>query len=160
MIRTNIKDISEQEEKSPKGKYHAFMKEISVALGRQPRSLDLARRHPFDVTVVRIPPGKAFGLYHTHAAQWEFYVVIAGLGSVRHEGGVTEVRPGDAFVFAPSEAHQLMNGGTEDFVYYVIADNPLSDSCYYPDSQKWLVIQPEKDTLLKGREVEYYEGEE
>jgi Uncharacterized conserved protein, contains double-stranded beta-helix domain len=160
MIRINIKDISEQEEKSPKGKYHAFMKEISIALGRQPRSLDLARRHPFDVTVVRIPPGKAFGLYHTHAAQWEFYVVIAGMGNVRHEGGVTEVRPGDAFVFAPREAHQLMNGGTEDFVYYVIADNPLSDSCYYPDSQKWLVIQPTKDTLLKGREVEYYEGEE
>src|SRR5215468_6014399 len=144
MNRINIKDISEQEERSPKGKYHAFMKEISVALGRQPRSLDLARRHPFDVTVVRIPPGKAFGLYHTHAAQWEFYVVIAGLGSVRHEGGVTEVRPGDAFVFAPSEAHQLMNGGTADFVYCVMADNRSAAPCNFPIGKNWLVTKQKK----------------
>ncbi len=34
---------------------------------------------------------------------------------------------------------------SEDFVYYVIADNPRSggttgDSCYYPDSGKWAVV--------------------
>ena len=35
-------------------------------------------------------------------------------------------------------------GTYEDFVYYIIADNPRSggktgDSCYYPDSGKWAV---------------------
>ena len=38
--------------------------------------------------------------------------------------------PGDAFFFGPGEAHQLANAGYEDFVYYVIADNPRGDSCF------------------------------
>ena len=34
------------------------MKDISVALGREPESVDLSKRHPFDLTLVRIPKGK------------------------------------------------------------------------------------------------------
>ena len=36
------------------------------------------------------------------------------------------VNAGDAFFFGPGEAHQISNDGDEDFVYYVIADNPRS----------------------------------
>jgi mannose-6-phosphate isomerase-like protein (cupin superfamily) len=45
---------------------------------------------------------------------------------VRDKDGTIQVGPGDAFLFQPGEAHQLWNSGDEDFVYYVIADNPRS----------------------------------
>ena len=59
MRKVNLKDIPEQKRKSPKGKFKRFTKDISVALGREPESLDLSKRHPFDLTLVRIPKGKA-----------------------------------------------------------------------------------------------------
>jgi len=156
----NLNTIPERETKSPRGKYQAFMKEVSVALGREPRSLDMGKRHPFDLATVRIPPGSSHCPYHAHSAQWELYVVIAGTGRVRHQEGINEVSVGDAFLFAPGHAHQITNGGTTDLIYYVIADNPFGTSCYYPDSNKWMVGQPTERLTLKGEAVDYYEGEE
>jgi uncharacterized cupin superfamily protein len=166
MRRINLKDVPEQERKSPKGKFGRFMKNISVALGRQPESLDLSKRHPFDLSLVRIPKGKTLCPYHAHAAESELYLVVSGRGSVRDKDGTTEVGPSDAFLFQPGEAHQLSNAGDEDFVYYVIADNPRSggatgDSCYYPDSGKWAVTKDAwEEVLVKGTETDYFDGEE
>jgi hypothetical protein len=44
--------------------------------------------------------------------------------------------------------------------YYVIADNPIGDSCYYPDSKKWAVFRPPDNIIMKGSETDYFEGEE
>jgi hypothetical protein len=67
----------------------------------------------------------------------------------------------DAFFFGPGEAHQLSNNGTEDFAYYVIADNPRHDSCYYPDSGKWAVSKESADYIIvQGTETDYYKDEE
>jgi uncharacterized cupin superfamily protein len=155
-----LKTVAEREISSPKNKYHAFMREVSVALGREPRSLDMRKRHPFDLAVVRIPPEAAHCPYHAHSAQWELYVVVAGVGRVRHEGGTSNVSSGDTFLFGPGEAHQISNYGTTDLIYYVIADNPFGTSCYYPDSKKWMVGQPSERLTLKGEKVDYYDGEE
>jgi uncharacterized cupin superfamily protein len=166
MRKANVKDVPEQERKSPKGKFRRFTKNISVALGREPESLDVSKRHPFDLALVRVPKGKAVCPYHAHAAESEFYLVLSGRGSVRDKDGITEVGPGDAFFFQPGEAHQLSNGGDEDFVYYVIADNPRSggatgDSCYYPDSGKWAVTtDAHGEVVVKGSETDYFDGEE
>jgi uncharacterized cupin superfamily protein len=162
MRKVNLSEIKEQERKSPKGKFHKHSKEISIALGREPESLDLAKRHPFDVMLTRVPPGKSFCPYHAESAQFEFYIVVSGRGKVRDEkGGVEEVKAGDAFYFAPGEAHQLSNESSEDFVYYVIADNPMNDSCYYPDSKKWAVhTPPDGMIIVKGSETDYFDGEE
>ncbi|SRR6266480_2461557 len=166
MRKANLKDIPEQEKKSPKGKFNRFMKNISIALGREPQSLDLAKRHPFDLALVRIPKGKMLCPYHAHAAESELYLVISGRGSVRDKNGLTEVGPGDAFFFQPGEAHQLTNAGEDDFVYYVIADNPRSggatgDSCFYPDSSKWAVVNEDfEEVMVKGKETDYFDGEE
>ena len=59
MRKVNLNEIAEDERKSPKGKFHKFVKDISIALGRDKDSLDLAKRHPFDLALVRIPKGKA-----------------------------------------------------------------------------------------------------
>src|SRR5919108_2567955 len=117
MRKVNVSDVPELERKSPKGKFRRTMKNISFALGREPESLDLSKRHPFDLTLVRIPKGKTLCPYHAHAAESELYLVVSGRGSVRDKDGTTEVRPGDAFFFQPGEAHQISNPGEEDFVY-------------------------------------------
>lgn len=161
MKKVNVAQVPAEERHSPGGKYGKTVQEISVALGREPDSLDLAKRHPFDLALVRIPPGKSYCPYHCHGAESELYVVVAGRGSVRDKDGTTEVAAGDAFFFGPGEAHQLSNPGNEDFVYYVIADNPRHDTCYYPDSGKWAVTKegPE-DVIVQGGETDYYKDEE
>jgi uncharacterized cupin superfamily protein len=161
MQKVNLKDIEEQTRQSPKGKYGRASKNISIALGRDPESLDLAKRHPFDLALVRIPGAKSLCPYHSHSSESELYLVISGRGSIRDKKGTTEVGPGDAFFFGPGEAHQLTNAGEEDFVYYVIADNPLGDSCYYPDSGKFAVSKDAgEEAIVKGKETDYFDGEE
>ena len=161
MRKVNLEEVPEEERKSPKGKYHKFVKDISIALGRDKKSLDLAKRHPFDLAMVRIPQGKTYCPYHSHGAESELYLVVAGRGSVRDKNGFTEVGPGDAFFFGPGEAHQLANAGAADFVYYVIADNPRGDSCYYPDSGKWAVPwDGPEEAIVEGKVADYYDGEE
>ena len=161
MKKVNLNEIEEGERRSPAGKYHKFFKEISVALGRDPDSLDLEKRHPFDLMLTRIPPGAAYCPYHAESAQWELYLVVSGRGSVRDAAGTTEVAAGDSFLFKPGEAHQLSCAGEEDFVYYVIADNPIGDSCYYPDSGKHAVRKEgDEGVVVRGTETDYFDGEE
>ncbi len=161
MRKVNLKDIKERERHSPKGKFGRASKDISVALGRDPDSLDLAKRHPFDLALVRVPKGKAYCPYHSHSSESELYLVVSGRGSVRDKEGSTIVTAGDAFFFGPGEAHQLTNAGEEDFLYYVIADNPRGDSCFYPDSGKFAVWKEDgKEVIVKGTETDYFEGEE
>jgi uncharacterized cupin superfamily protein len=144
---------------SPKGTFAGEGIEVSEALGRKPQSTDLRERHPFDVEILRVPPGKAPYPYHSHSAQWEFYHVISGSGKVRHEQGTTPVGAGDACIFAPGDAHQFINDGAEDLVVYVVADNPIGESFYYPDSNKWGVQSPER-RRMRGEALDYFDGEE
>jgi uncharacterized cupin superfamily protein len=161
MRKVNLNEITEEERKSPKGKYHKFVKDISIALGREKESLDLNKRHPFDLALVRIPKGKSYCPYHGHGAETELYLVVSGKGKVRDHGGITAVTAGDSFYFAPGQAHQLFAADDEDFVYYVIADNPRGDTCYYPDSGKWVAFREGAEEIIaKGAEVDYYDGEE
>src|SRR5438477_7460998 len=128
MQKVNLKDIEERKRQSPNGKFGRASKDISIALGRDPESLDLTRRHPFDLALVRIPKGKTLCPYHSHACESELYLVVSGKGSIRDKDGSTIVTAGDAFFFGPGEAHQLSNAGEEDFVYYMNVDNPVGDS--------------------------------
>ena len=159
MQKINTNNIAEETWSSPKGKFVGAGKEVSEALGRKPQSTDLNERHPFDVEICRIPPGKMPYPYHSHSAQWEFYHVISGKGVVRHQEGTTPIEAGDAFIFKPGEPHQFINDGTEDLVLYVVADNPIGESCHYPDSQKWVVRSPER-RLIRSEPLDYYDGEE
>jgi uncharacterized cupin superfamily protein len=160
MRKVNLSELKEDERRSPKGKYRKFVKDVSIALGREPESLDLRKRHPYDLACVRIPPGASYCPYHSHVAETELYLVVSGRGTVRDESGITKVIAGDAFIFHPHQAHQLSNDGIEDFVYYVIADNPSDDTCYYPDSRKWAVSTGDGDMIIKAEAANYYDREE
>jgi uncharacterized cupin superfamily protein len=162
MRKVNLNEIKEEAWQSPGGKYAVSFKGISEALGRDPKSFDLSKRHPFDLEWNRVPPGKPNFPYHAHSAQWELYLVVSGKGSVRHKDGATEVVTGDALIFGPDEPHQLINSGQEDFIYYVIADNPIGESAYYPDTGKWKVNKSSAAdrVVVKGEETDYFSGEE
>jgi len=159
MRKVNTNDLPEYPWSSPKGKFAGAGKQVSEALGRKPASTDLRERHPFDIEILRVPPGQTPYPYHSHSAQWEFYHVISGKGNVRHQEGTSEIVAGDAFLFEPGAPHQVTNNGTQDLVLYVVADNPIGESCYYPDSQKWLVRSPER-RLIRSGGLEYFDGEE
>src|SRR5262249_53890269 len=83
MRKVNLDEVKIDERKSPKGKYHKYCQEISVALGRDPDSFDLVKRHPFDLMRARIPPGKSYCPYHAESAQFELYLVVSGKGHIR-----------------------------------------------------------------------------
>ncbi|MDB6053428.1 MAG: Cupin domain protein [Verrucomicrobiales bacterium] len=160
MRKVNTNTMVECQWSSPKGKFVGSGKEISEELGRIPQSTDLNERHPFDVEITRIPPKSANCPYHSHSAQWEFYHVLSGKGIVRHQEGKTVIEPGDAFIFKPGEPHQILNDETlEDLVLYVVADNPIGESCHYPDSGKWAVRSP-VHRIVRSEPLDYYEGEE
>ncbi len=159
MLKVNTKDIPELKWSSPKGKFACNGLEISEALGRDPDSTDLMERHPFDVEIMHVPPGTSSCPFHSHSMQWEFFHVISGTGIARHAGGKSAIGPGDAFLFKPGEPHQLINDSTEDLVVYVVADNPIGESCYYPDSKKWIVLSPER-RLIRSEPLDYHDGEE
>lgn len=159
MKKVSTNSIPELTWTSPKGKFAGAGKQVSEALGRDPFSTDLLQRHPFDVEILRIAPGQTPYPYHSHSAQWEFYHVLSGSGQVRHQEGTTPIEPGDAFLFKPGEPHQLINDGAADLVVCVVADNPIGESCHFPDSGKWMVRSPQRKLIRPG-EVDYYDGEE
>jgi quercetin dioxygenase-like cupin family protein len=126
MRKINTNELPDETWSSGDGRYVMAGKEISEALGRIPKSTDLNERHPFDVEIQRIPSGAPATSFHAHSAQWEFYHVVSGAGTVRHDSGSEPIVPGDAFIFKPGEMHQLI-AGPDGLVMYVIANNPLDD---------------------------------
>lgn len=158
MKKINTDQLEEFTWASPKGKFKGAGKEVSEALGWDPAG-DARARHPFAIEILRIAAGQTPYPHHSHSAQWEFYHVISGQGSVRDETGQTPISAGDAFIFGPGEAHQLINNGSQDLILYVVADNPIGESGYYPDSNKWIVRSPERN-LVRGDSLDYFDGEE
>jgi uncharacterized cupin superfamily protein len=159
MRKINTNELEELSWSSPRGTFRGAGKQISEALGREPDSLDLDERHPFDVELACIPPGATPYPYHSHSAQWEFYHVVSGSGIVRHADGRTAIGAGDAFIFRPGEAHTFTNDGSVDLVMYVVADNPIGESAYFPDSAKWRVHSPQ-NVNIRSAPLDYYDGEE
>jgi Uncharacterized conserved protein, contains double-stranded beta-helix domain len=159
MKKVNANDLAEEHWSSPKGKFVGAGKELSIALRQASGSDGASHNHPFDVEILRIPAGQTPYLYHSHSAQWEFYFVLSGTGSVRDETGNTPIVTGDAFIFGPGEAHQLFNDTSEDLVICVVADNPVGESSYYPDTKKWLVRSPER-RIIRSEPLDYFDGEE
>jgi mannose-6-phosphate isomerase-like protein (cupin superfamily) len=122
----NTNDVADETWPSTDGRYVFAGKEISEALGRVPQSTDPSERHPFDVEIQHIPPGAPATKFHSHSAQWEFYHILSGGGTVRYATGSAVIVPGDAFLFKPGEPHQLI-AGADGLVMYVVADNPIDD---------------------------------
>ncbi|MGJ3241365.1 MAG: hypothetical protein ACFE0O_00190 [Opitutales bacterium] len=85
MKKVNLNDIEPEPWDSPKGTFAGRYQAVSIALGRDPGSTDLMQRHPFDVEIATVPPGRKNYPYHSHSAQWEYYQVMSGRQSPRRK---------------------------------------------------------------------------
>jgi uncharacterized cupin superfamily protein len=159
MRLVNQSAVPTDHRESPKGSFEVIRRHMSVALGGIRDVGPWAGGHPFDVELARIPPKKKGYPYHAHAAQTEYYIVLAGAGSVIDEAGThTAIKAGDHFIFLPGEAHQIANDSHGDLEYLIIADNHRADVTTYPKTGKRM-IKPEA-RCIQPVHADYYEGEE
>ena len=159
MKKVNLNDIPWRERKSPRGRYHRFLRDVALAFRNPKTGPKTPGQPPFEVELVRLPPGARNFPFHSHASEWEFYLVISGAGKVRAGGFPRPLHAGDCILNPPGEPHQIINTGKHDLFYYVIANNAPADFYYYPDSDKWGLSL---DALgsFRVREVKYFAGEE
>ena len=157
MKKTSIAKLKWDHWKSPKGKYEQYGKDISGKLG-DVRGGWPKKGHPFNIELVRLPPGKAACPFHSHSSQWEMFIILSGKGTIRAGKRRLPVKSGDAFMHPPGEAHQIINTGKRPLDFHVIADNPPVDIWHYPDSKKWGFSSPRK--LFRLAEIDYFDGEE
>ena len=161
MNRINQDDLPWVERRSPKGKFHKFRRNLSRALASEAAGPTLRGPAPFEVELMRLPSGAANFPFHSHSAEWECYLILSGSGTMRTAARRTKLAPGDCVMCPPGEAHQIVNDGEGDLVYYVIANNAPSDVWHYPDSDKWGFSLPDGDDVyFRKSDVDYYEDEE
>lgn len=159
MKTIDILTLAEEEQRSRTGKFHSWCKNISVAFGARRRVNEAGEAHPFDLQQRRIPPGAAVCPYHSHATQWELFVIVSGEATVRRDGQTYAINAGTAFIHPPGVAHQIVNRSTtEDLVVFIVADNPLVDVFHYPDSNKFGLRPLGK--YFRMVEVDYFDGED
>jgi uncharacterized cupin superfamily protein len=158
MLRCHLDSLPWEEQRTPTGKFHSFCRNVSLALGGKRNTGLWGGGHPFDVQIRRIPPKAAVCPFHSHLAQWEFFVIRAGHATVRSAEETHTVGPGDVFVHPPHVPHQLINSGDTDLEVLIIADNPQLDACYYPDSRKWGLRPPGK--FFRMNECTFVTGED
>ena len=137
MKKINLEQMKWKERISPKGKYHILYRNVAGEF-RSPKTGPRFRGEPpFEFAVLRVPPGAANFPFHSHAAEWEFYHIVAGTAVMRAGKRRVKVKAGDCLMCPPGEAHQLINTGRKDLVYHVVANNSVADIWRYPDSGKW-----------------------
>lgn len=157
--RINEADIPEENRFSPKGVYVTDRQHVSLALGGVKDTGEWGGGHPFDVERTVVPPGKRNYPLHSHAAQWEHYIILAGRGQfLDDEGNAEPIGPGDHVICPPGEAHQIWNDGDKPLVYYVIADHHRADVTTYPRTGK-RQLKPEY-RIIQAEDADYFDGEE
>ena len=154
----HVDNLPWEDWQSPKGKFHGSSKEISIALGAKRNAPAGLGGHPFDLELNRLAPGRAGCPFHSHATQWEMFVILCGQGTVRAGADTAPVEGGDVVLHPPGEAHQLTNTGPDELLFHIIADNPPVDIFHYPDSNKWILREPR--TTLRATDAGYWDGEE
>jgi len=92
-----------------RGQVSSLSRHLSLALGGKKDTGTWGGGHAFDLKMMRVPPGAANRPYYTPSAQWESYNVLNGHGKVRTPEGELGMSPGDCFIQAPGEAHQIRN---------------------------------------------------
>jgi uncharacterized cupin superfamily protein len=158
MKKINLDAIPWVEQRSPKGKYHKFRRSAARAMDGAKAGPRFASPPPFDVELVRLPPKATNFPFHSHAAEWEFYLILSGTGTLRIKRRKMPLASGDCVMCPPGEPHQITNNGRSDLLYYVIANNAPVDVWHYPDSGKWGSRAIGK--FFRLQDADYFDGEE
>ncbi len=157
--KLHLDDLPWEEFSSPKKKFRGFSKELSIALGAKRNTPTGLGGHPFDLELQKQLPGESGCPFHSHAAQWELYLLLGGTASVRADAATHTFTAGDVVLHPPGEAHQITNASaSEDLTFLLIADNPPVDYWHYPDSGKRGLRAPRM--FFRTAEADYWDGEE
>jgi uncharacterized cupin superfamily protein len=116
-----------------------------------------------------VPPGKRAFPLHRHHVIDELFYVISGEGQYRWGHETFPIRAGDV-ISAPAgtQAHQLVNTGSEDLRYLGISTKGAVDVCEYPESGKMAVAAGIKNAdfatatyrgLGRIQPADYWDGE-
>jgi uncharacterized cupin superfamily protein len=98
-----------------------------------------------------MPPGARNFPLHSHATEWEFYLVVSGAGQMRAGRKTANLKVGDCVLNPP---------GKKDLLYYVFANNAPVDIWYSPDSKQWGWTIERGGYAFRKSSVDYYDGEE
>lgn len=144
---------------SPRKKFRAEYKELSIALGAKRNTPTGLGGHPFDLELDRLAPGRSGCPFHSHAAEWEMFIILSGTASVRAGSDTHTLHAGDVVLHPPGEPHQITNASdSADLLFYIIADNAPVEYWHYPDTGKWGFRSPH--TFFRPAETDYWDGEE
>jgi uncharacterized cupin superfamily protein len=106
------------------------------AYAQRTKELD-AGPSPLSCSLFELAPGKKSFPLHRHHVTEEALYALSGRATVRTTEGLTSIGPGDFVAFpAGGLAHQLLNDGTEPFVYLGLSSVSGVDVVEYPDSRK------------------------
>jgi uncharacterized cupin superfamily protein len=157
--RVSLATLPWEEFASPKRKFRGFSKELSIALGAKRNTPSGLGGHPFDLELQKLLPGECGCPFHSHAAEWEMFLILKGTATVRAKADARTLHAGDVVLHPPGEAHQITNASTtDDLEFFVIADNAPVEFCHYPDSGKWGFRNPRK--IFRPADTDYWDGEE
>lgn len=125
-----------------------------------------ARRLGYNLTVV--PPGKVQCPFHSHSAEEEMFLILAGVGELRFGAERFPIRPFDVIACptgGAEVAHQIVNTGTTDLRYLAVSTVAEVEVCRYPDSGKVGVVAGTRGSrhlramFRAASDVDYYHGE-
>ncbi|HYP16325.1 MAG TPA: cupin domain-containing protein [Opitutus sp.] len=144
---------------SPRGKFRGESKELSIALGAKRNAPTGLGGHPFDLELSKLRPNESGCPFHSHAAEWEMFMILRGSATVRAKAETRTLHAGDVVLHPPGEAHQItIASDSEDLVFHLIASNAPVEYWHYPDSNKWGLRSPRG--YFRATAVDYWDGEE
>ena len=116
-------------------------------------------------SLYELDPGERLFPYHTHHANEEWLVVVAGRPTVRTPEGEDELREGDVVAFRRGDEglHQVLNGSDEPVRVLMLSTLLAPEVVAYPDSGKLGVRDAKGDRILLARPgptLDYWEGED
>jgi uncharacterized cupin superfamily protein len=150
--RINIDELEYETSEAKDGKYRSADGEVGFWIG--------ARRLGYQV--VKLPPGARFCPVHAEYSEEELFVVLDGAPSIRTTNETLRCRRGDfiAFPTGPDHAHQLLNESSEESTLLLLGEAANPAICYYPESDKLLVVaENERWMMRRSPLLDYYDGE-
>lgn len=114
----------------------------------------------FGAYVDTLGPGARSSERHWHDSEDEFLYVLDGGVSLQDDGGMQDLRPGDAVCWRHGDpnAHQMINRTEEPCSFLILGSRVAGDRCYYPDSGSvqvngttdWQVLAADGSVLRGG----------